>query len=159
MPIPYQIMPLANIEIKRRSTVAMNNSHGKAFEDRLRKTARMLGWYVLRLPTPVSYYTLRMPGDFILFTPNTTLLIECKATKHDKYKPASMRQYDKFKEFNIYKTQGNAAVIVDFIDSFGEHTYSHCLAADVDTKVLTAEESCNSLRDVLLSIEVVTVCK
>lgn len=131
----------------------MNNQHGKAFEDKLRRTAKGLGWYVLRLPTPTSYYTLRMPGDFIVFTPLTTLLIECKATKHDKYKPSSMRQYDKFKEFASYKTQGQAVVLVDFVDGFGDHSYTYCDADHIDGVTLKSEEGTGNLKSLLQEIE------
>lgn len=131
----------------------MNNPHGKAFEDKLRRTAKSLGWYALRLPTPTSYYTLRMPGDFILFTPKTTLLVECKATKHKKYRPSSMRQYDKFKEFAQCDTQGRAVLLVDFIDDLGEHLYSYCDQDDIDGPALVSQQGVASLKDLLQKIE------
>lgn len=137
----------------------MVNQHGKAFEDKLRRAAKRLGWYVLRLPTPTSYYTLRMPADFVLFTPKTTILAECKATRQTKLKPSSIRQYDKLQEFAAHKTQGIAVVIADFIDSYGLHSYCYTTADEMDSVVLKKEDGTEFLLDLLLKIEKEAICK
>lgn len=153
--IPYHLMSIARIEIRRRSQI-MVNSHGQAFEGRCRAMAKTLGWFPLRLPTPVGYYSLKMPGDFIFFGPET-LLVECKATKTKKYNPKTMRQYPKFKEFIAYHPRAAAVLIVDFIDEFGGHKYSYCIGEDIDTKILTAQEAIPDLKTVLINIMSETV--
>ena len=131
----------------------MINSHGKAFEDKIRRVAKSLDWYILRLPTPSGYYTMRQPGDFIFFTPTTTLIVECKATKDKKYNAKGMRQLDKFQEFRNHTTQGSAVLIVDFVDEYSMHVYSYAFPEGIEDRVLTLDSSIKDLKELLLKVE------